>query len=111
MVAPIWAPTFLPVTMEQVQPIQGWVMLQEEFKLDQEVITGGISLVVATGSHPNTVYGWVRGIHARTAQELGVKVGDFVVYREWEGARWDIQGQVVLLVEAQHVLARCVEFE
>ena len=106
--APLWAPTPLGVPLEKVHPVPGWVMVQEYFDQDRVLDLGETQLEVVSMGIPNTVYGHVVGIHAETAQGLGVGMGDLVVYREWEGGRWDALGMIVLLLEARHVLARCV---
>ena len=109
VLAPLWAPTPVGVGVSSVCPLEQWVVLSEEFEQDRVLQRETYSLVLATTGTPNTVYGKVLGIHPSTARELGVVVGDRVIYREWEGGRWDLVGQVVLIISSEHVLARCDE--
>ena len=106
----MWAPAPVGVSVEQVHPVVGWVAIQENHEINQRVTVGGVELTLAQPRVPNTVSGVVRAAHPDTLRELGVQVGDSVVYREWEGARWDMAGEVVLIMAAEHVLAVC-EYE
>ena len=107
VVSPLWAPTPLAVYKGQVHPVEDWVLIREEYSQDVEVQLAGVSLAVATLGTPNTVYGWLVAAHPQTMQKMGLTPGDRVIYREWEGGRWDFNGEVLLLMRAEHVLA-CV---
>ena len=101
---PLGTPAPVGITVEQVNPVQGWVVVQEQFSQDQTVERAGVTLEIVSVGTPNTTYGKVRRIHPETAKEVGVDKGDLVVYREWEGGRWDLAGEVVLVLESRHIL-------
>lgn len=106
MVAPAWAPVAVDVALADVQPLPGWVLLREQFEQDERTVRAGVELVIVSLGTPHTVYGRVEALAEETAQELGVRAGDDVVYREWEGGRWEFQGDRALMIGSQHILAR-----
>lgn len=108
-VAPPWAPKTVDVPLEAVHPLPGWVVIREQFDQDREVTLAGVTLIVATPGTSNTVMGYVLALHPETREELGIRVGDLVAYREWEGGRWSFEGASVLLMESQHILGLVAE--
>ena len=109
VVAPDWSPSPIPVALSQLQPIQGWVIVQEEFQQDLTVEIGKVTLVVPKLNIPNTTFAWVKAIHKHDSSMLNVSVGDMIIYREWSGARWDFAGETVLIMEIDNLLAKVQE--
>lgn len=102
---PVWGAIPMDESIKSVRPLDGWVMLREQF-LDREVtLTTGLVLQIARPYVSNTVYGQVVALSEQTAAELAVSVGDIVVYREYAGARWSFKGDVVLLTASKDILA------
>ena len=104
---PVWAPVKVDVTVGQVHPLPGWVMVDEQFLETAPRVNSGL-LIIRPGTS-NTVYGRVVCLHEDTERELGVEAGDLVVYREWSGSRWMIGGKVVLLTPSRDILATVKE--
>ena len=102
--APDWAPLPVDATVAEVRPLPGWVMLQEEFSQDKYANLAGVDIEIATLGISNTTYGNVLAVSSES--DLGVSVGDRVVYREWEGGRWSLHDKVVLLINEEHILAK-----
>lgn len=107
--APPWAPNYIDCFAKDVSPIEGWLLLQERFDQDKSVEVSGIRLEIARPGVTNTVFGKVLAIHPDTAKELHVATNDVVVYREWEGGRWDFNGDKALLIDSRHILAKVTE--
>ena len=105
---PLWAPTPVAVSVDKVHPVGDWVVIREEYSQDQSVEVGGVALALPTIGTANTVYGQLVAAHYQTTQRMGIEVGDRVIYREWKGGRWDFNGETVLVMQAEHVLARVV---
>ena len=99
---PVWAPRPLGVPVSRVRVMPGWVLLEEDFEAKRWVMVGGLNLELPQLGTPNTVVGRVLAIQ----DSIGVCVGDSVVYREWQGGRWECEGRQVLLIAVEHVLAR-----
>ena len=103
---PAWAAIPLDALIYEIKPVEGWVMIQEHFDQDRHVTVAGIELEIATLGTSNTTYGIVRGIHDNTASEIGVSVGDEVIYRQWAGGRWQVQNDVVLIMKSKDVIGK-----
>ena len=106
MDAPIWAPRAVDVELDRVIPFPGWVILREQFEQDRSVVRSGVELQIPTLGTPNTVYGDIVRIDSQTSLESNLRAGDRVIYREWEGGRWDFMGDKVLLIGSGHILAK-----
>lgn len=102
---PVWAARHVDAPVEWIQPLPGWVLLEERFVERQT--PNGLVLVDAPGT-VNTVTGKVLAVHKETAQELGISPGDTIVLREWSGGRWAFQGKPTLLTSADDILAKFV---
>jgi len=101
---PVWSPLPLDVTWDKIKPRQPWIMLKE-IPLDDEYTTkNGMVLSIARPGVRNTVYGEILASSKDADQRIHVSVGDIVVYREWEGGRWNLSGEVVLITKEEHIL-------
>ena len=96
----------MDATLEQVKPLPGWVILEEMFEQDREVQVGDMKLAIARLNVMNTIQAVVLAVPDPCSLELAV--GDTVIYREWEGGRWSLDGRVVLLMAERHILAKAV---
>lgn len=104
----MWAPAPVGVSVELVHPAGNWVVIREEHEINRAMLVGGSEkLLIATLGVPNTVYGTLVAGEAEVLEQLNVQVGEMVVYKEWEGSRWDLAGEVYLIMNARHVLAKC----
>ncbi len=98
---PRWAPRQVDAAVVHVHPLQGQVLLEEMFP---ETRIGGLEVI--RSQTVNTVVGKILALHPETALELGVAVGDTVIFREWQGGRWAFNGQSALLTESKDILAQ-----
>ena len=98
--APIWASPRVDCDIDDLLPLPGWVALQEIYK--PMVATEYLH----TSERGNTVYGTV--VNASSSNDLGIAPGDNVVYREFHGGRWDCSGDIVLIIQEEHILAKVV---
>ena len=105
MAAPTWAPSVTNLEIEQVRPVEGWMLIEEDYSGTKSVHRGGVELYLPDAT--NTVYGIVVATAAN--ESLPVKPGDRVVYREWEGGRWVFRGRRALLIGSEHILATVSE--
>ena len=103
---PIWSPTPVDATLAQIQPLPGWVVVEEARNMQREAVVAGTALQVIRPWDRHTVYGRVLAIGAETVLECGVGVGDQVIYREWAGGRWSLAGGLeILLMQGSDILA------
>jgi co-chaperonin GroES (HSP10) len=102
---PLWGATPVDAEVEEVHPVAGWVMLEELFR-NTTYTVGPVVLEIARPYDRHTQFGRVLDIHPLTASDLGVAVGDEVVYREWSGGRWSMNGTRVLITQACDILAQ-----
>ena len=103
---PIWAPKQVDASINEVKPLQGWVMMEERFDQDRVATVAGLELQIASPNTNNTVYGTVLAMNVEDAEKMGIYPGDVVIYREWSGGRWQLRDKTVLLMEAEHVVAK-----
>lgn len=102
----LWAAVPVDVSIGQTHPIPGWVVLKELFlNTEHSVLGTEVVLAIARPFDTNTVHGEVMAIHDITSQELTVKVGDQVIYKEYSGGRWLLGGDPVLITPAEDILA------
>lgn len=105
LVTPEWAPNQIDLSIDDITPFPGWMVVEEQLHHNDDVNLNGVDLRIARPGVSNTVYG---KILAMNEEDTFVSVGDTIVYREWEGGRWNFDGQVVLLLQSEHVLALVV---
>ena len=106
-VRPLWGAVPVDATIKQVHPIPGWVLLEEVFMGDTHAVPDtDVVLSIAVPFNYNTMYGVVLAIHPITAEELGVTLGDKVIYEEWQGGRWAFTGQKTLIMPVDAILAK-----
>ena len=103
---PVWAPVVVDVSLGNLRPLPGWVILQERFIEDEERADG---LTIARPGVVNTTTGVIVALSPETGAELGVSMGDNVVYREWQGGRWLFNGVPVLITASEHIVAKLEE--
>ena len=104
---PLWAPMPVDVKVEDVNPLPGWLLLEEVFPSQEHMVEGtDISLTIWKPYESNTVFGKILKIHDDTSKDLGVDVGDTIVYREYSGGRWAFNGVKTLLTPAKDILAQ-----
>ena len=101
---PNWAPIPVDADASQIHPLPDWVLL-EEIELSDTTETG---LAIARPLTSNTTYGIVRAIHPRIEADLDVHVGDEVIFREWMGSRWLLNGETLLMPMSNDILAKVV---
>ena len=99
--APDWAPHTVDADIQAVQPLPGWVLVEEDFERGKTVTVHGIELALPV--QVNTVYGRVVAVAAQDT--VAIRAGDQVIYREWEGGRWTFRGRQALLIGSEHILA------
>ena len=102
----MWASTPLDVSIDQVNPFQEWVIVKELTDITKYEQVAGQTLQIVRLKDRHTVYGELMAIHPSVSERLQVGLGDTVIYREWSGGRWDIQGEEVLIMKADDVIAR-----
>lgn len=102
---PLGVPNLVNYLVEQIEPRPGWVMVEEEFSDGEVEIGEDFSIKVVKPYKTNTMVGQVVKASPSTLDYLGIGTSDKIVYREWQGARWNFAGTVVLLLWADHVLA------
>jgi co-chaperonin GroES (HSP10) len=102
---PMWGAFPVDAPVSKVKPTPNWVILKEN-PLDNEITLSGVKLAIARPNVHNTVYGKVLAIHEETSKEIGVNVGDVVVYTEFMGSRWNFLGDIVIMPEKKYILAR-----
>ena len=88
-----------------VLPSPGWALVRERFDKGRDVTIAGIKLEVVDPKRKNTVYGELVAVHPDDPKAAEVNPGEVVIYREWEGRRWDFRGETVLVMGSEHILA------
>lgn len=96
---PVWAARKVDAKLTQVQPLPGWVLLHEN---SLEVVRE--SGIIVTNSDRNTTHAVVLAIHEDTKAEIGVSVGDTIIFKEWSGGRWSFEGVPTLLTSSKDIL-------
>ena len=105
-VRPLWGALPLDREVEQLHPLPGWVVLEEEFRNREHLVPGtDIVLIIHRPYEANSLYGRVLAAHPITLKELGAAVGDTIIYREWSGGRWALNGRKVLITPVEDILA------
>ena len=99
---PNWAPIPVDADAAQIHPLPDWVLL-EEIELPGTTESG---LAIARPLTSNTTYGFIRAIHPKTGEKLGVSVGDEVIFSEWQGSRWRFNGETLLMPGSEDILAK-----
>lgn len=105
-VRPLWGALPLDKEIEQVHPIPGWVVLDEIFVGREHPVPGTeVVLIIHRPYEVNTLHGRILAAHPVTLSELGAVVGDTIIYREWSGGRWSLNGRKVLITPVEDILA------
>lgn len=89
------------VDLERLLMVGRWIVVEEIF--DEQEQPSGI-LVVGQGT-PHTVRGRVLKAGPEAALD-GLKVGEEVIYDEWQGGRHDLGGRRTLIMACDSVLCR-----
>lgn len=91
---------YFPVSASigRVRMYGNWVMVKEE--LERRSDSG---LVIPPASA--TTVGSVIAIGDSASERYGVKVGDRVIYERWQGGRWQIGDEKVLIMDVENILA------
>ena len=106
VLAPVWAPTPLDFPIRYIYPFFDWVVVRELPDKTRYVSIDTQVLEIVRPKDNHTVYGQILSINSKASEELGIQVNDEIVYREWAGGRWDIQGEQVLIMKLDDILAR-----
>ena len=106
---PVWASLSVPASPSQVRPRRGWALIKEWVEPLEMVELSGVQLEIARPHVRNSVFGRVLAINELDGVEIPVKVGELVVYQEWQGRRWDFNGEQALLMEVRHIVAKVNE--
>lgn len=88
----------VPVAIDRLRMYGTWVAVKEE--LEEQERNG---LVLPSKSV--TTIGRVVAVGSSTSERYGVKPGDRVIYEQWQGGRWCIGDEKVLIMDAEHILA------
>ena len=101
-----WAPTPVDVAVNQVNPVPGWLVLEEVFlNLEKSIPGTDVILAIVRPYVSNTMYGSVLRIHPKTQRDYGVTVGDTVIFKEFSGGRWMLDGIKTLITPVEAILA------
>ncbi len=84
------------MTVDQMELYGTWVAVEENLKSHTRE-SGLVEL-----EKKATTFGRVLGVGVNVAEDL--RVGDFVLYEEWQGGRWDIGDQKLLIMDIENVL-------
>ena len=103
---PIWAPNSVDTDVMNITPLPGWIIIEEQFEQDQRAIVAGVEIAIAQPGTTNTTIGKVVNVNNEDAKSIGISAGEKIVYREWEGGRWDFAGRKVLLIGSEHIIAK-----
>lgn len=106
ILAPVWAPTPLDFPVRCIYPFVDWVIVKERPEITRFVSMSNELLEIFRPKDIHTVYGQILGIHPTASEELDIQVDDEIVYREWSGGRWDVQGEQVLIMKSTDILAK-----
>lgn len=85
------------VTLEALELYGTWVAVAED--LGEHVAPSGL---VSNVSRKATTVGRVLAVGVKVAEDL--RVGDTILYEEWQGGRWDIGGEKCLIMDIENVL-------
>lgn len=85
------------ITVDQMELYGTWVAVVED--LEEHVAPNGL---VSNVSKKATTVGRVLGVGVKVGEDL--RVGDTIVYEEWQGGRWDLGGQKCLIMDIENVL-------
>ncbi len=85
------------MTVDQMELYGQWVAVEED--LDMHVAPSGLATNV---NRKATTVGRVLGVGVKVGEDL--RVGDTILYEEWQGGRWDIGDQRMLIMDIESVL-------
>ena len=106
VLAPVWAPTPLDFPIRYIYPFFDWVVVRELPDKTRYVSIDNQTLEIVRPKDTHTVYGQILAIHPEVSKELDIQVDDEIIYREWAGGRWDVQGEQVLIMKLTDILAK-----
>ncbi len=85
------------MTVDRMELYGSWVAIEED--LAESVALSG--LVTSVNKQATTI-GRVLGVGVKVAENL--RPGDIVLYEQWQGGRWDIGDQKLLIMDIENVL-------
>ena len=107
--APVWASHPVDVKLSNIMPIPGWVVIRENFAPKETAILAGYMIIIPELGTRATMWGEIVNIALTDGVALGLSVGDGIIYREWSGARWDFNGEAVLIMRKEDILGKIVK--
>ena len=104
---PLWGATPVDCDVKKAHPLEGWVIIEEEFLNREHHVPGtDVVLTIHRPHESNSVFGRIVSVHPETSEEFLVYKDDRVLYREYAGGRWAFNGVKYLITPIYDILAK-----
>lgn len=100
----------MKLNVKKLQPLAGYVLVEPS---EKDTVTAS-GIVLPTDNHEKPSYGKILAIGADlpknadnlTAAQLGLKVGDSVVYKKWGGNELKVEDTEYQILKLEDILAK-----